>query len=92
MCPLHQFCAREKDAFELLKEDPLKPFVPQYYDAIKEDDCGELRNSQKKFLDFYKIDEIFLFFYRILAVRRSVGPVYQSMCNGLQTGSENLFR
>ncbi len=31
----------EKDAFQLLKEDPLKPFVPQYYDVVKDEDSGK---------------------------------------------------
>ncbi|OXA59016.1 Inositol-trisphosphate 3-kinase B [Folsomia candida] len=40
---LKKFCSREKDAFELLKEDPLKPFVPQYYEVVQEEDSEFLQ-------------------------------------------------
>lgn len=34
---LKKFCAKEKEAFELLMNDELKPFVPQYYGIAKEE-------------------------------------------------------
>lgn len=47
---LKKSCAREKDAFELLKDDPLKPFVPQYYGLVKDNEGGEQSTQKGKYI------------------------------------------
>ncbi|CAG7837512.1 unnamed protein product [Allacma fusca] len=46
---LKKFCAREKEAFEILMNDSLRPFVPKYYGSDAEDDYIELEDLLGRF-------------------------------------------
>lgn len=37
---LKKFCDRERDAFEQLMNDSLKPFIPKYYGVIPNDNAN----------------------------------------------------
>ena len=88
---LKKLCPKEENCFQLLMQDPLRPFIPQYKGHVVADD-GESKTILSIFF-FFKMNFLFnvLTSDRISGTGRLTGRVQQSSRHGLQTWSAHVF-